>query len=144
MSAERIESRDSRVAKGTKVLEKPPFKLCFSKNQRLGRSDVLVSKTAADVLTPKFYSREMEGKAAAVETTNTAERLAREEGKGPTMLYRWPLLSSHAYGWWHRRGIRPNDERLDFRKKTSDLVTFRMKIYAEDKKAKGSTKGSAS
>ncbi|EFN83843.1 hypothetical protein EAI_15725 [Harpegnathos saltator] len=71
------------------------------------------------------------------DVTRTVEKITAAENKDPRDAYRWPLLTSHTYGWWHDRGIYPRDPRFNFHKKTSDLVSFQMKIYAEDRKLKG-------
>lgn len=42
-----------------------------------------------------------------------------------------------SYGWWHEQGIEPVESRFNFRKKTSELVNFQLKIFAEDRKLKG-------
>ncbi|XP_012270599.1 uncharacterized protein LOC105694481 [Orussus abietinus] len=116
--------------------EKPPFKLCFSRQWETGRSDASVSKANANVVTPKFYSREMENM-QRVDISETVKEIEKQESKNPKDHYRWPLLTSHNYGWWHEKGIHPRDPKFDFHKKTSDLVSFQMKIYAEDRKLKG-------
>ncbi|KAH0946845.1 hypothetical protein HN011_008571 [Eciton burchellii] len=127
-------SYDSRPVT-SKRSDKPPFKLCFSKNQHIGRSDICVLKTNADFVTPKFYSRELEDTRNA-NVSDTLGRIAREQIRNPRDLYQSPLLTSHTYGWWHNQGIHPKDSRFNFHKKTSDLVSFQMKIYAEDRKLK--------
>ncbi|XP_077270816.1 uncharacterized protein LOC143902009 [Temnothorax americanus] len=91
---------------------------------------------AADFVTPKFYSRGLED-ARNADVSDALERLAAEEDKNPRKLYQSPLLTSHTYGWWHDKGIHPKDARFNFHKRTSDLVSFQMKIYAEDRKLKG-------
>ncbi|XP_020285015.1 uncharacterized protein LOC109855308 [Pseudomyrmex gracilis] len=110
--------------------ERPPFKLCFSQSQQIGRSDA--SKTNVNVVTPKFYSREFARNAENA----SDEKIATERDRNPRDLYQWPLLTSHTYGWWHDKGVHPKN-RFDFHKRTSDLVSFQMKIYAEDRKLKG-------
>ncbi|EZA53353.1 hypothetical protein DMN91_005016 [Ooceraea biroi] len=135
MSAQTDSRCDSRPVT-SKRSEKPPFKLCFSKKQYIGRSDICVSKTNADFVTPKFYSRELEDTRNA-NVNDTLERIAAEQKRNPRDLYQSPLLTSHTYGWWHDRGIRPKDPRFTFHKRTSDLVSFQMKIYAVDRKMKG-------
>lgn len=47
------------------------------------------------------------------------------------------IFTISSYGWWHDKGIHPKDARFNFHKRTSDLVSFQMKIYAEDRKLKG-------
>ncbi|XP_012525685.1 uncharacterized protein LOC105830726 [Monomorium pharaonis] len=137
MSEQQVDSSyDSRPVTSTKKSERPPFKLCFSRNQQIGKSDARVSKTNVDFVTPKFYSRTLED-ARNADVGDTLERLAAEQERSPRRLYQTPLLTSHTYGWWHDRGIHPKDTRLDFHKRTSDLVSFQMKIYAEDRKLKG-------
>ncbi|XP_015586423.1 uncharacterized protein LOC107263582 [Cephus cinctus] len=139
MSTDRSDSRGPPAATGSvsrRKIEKPPFKLCFSKQQEAGRSDACASKITASYITPKFYSREME-KWADVDVSNTVQEIEREDNKKPKDPYRWPLLTSHTYGWWHDRGIKPRDPRFNFHKKTSDLVSYQMRIYAEDRKLKG-------
>ncbi|KYN07750.1 S-phase kinase-associated protein 2 [Cyphomyrmex costatus] len=135
MSEQQTDSYDSRPVT-SKKLERPPFKLCFSRNQQIGKSDACISKTNADLVTPKFYSRELED-AQNADVSDTLERLATEQDRKPRNLYQSPLLTSHTYGWWHDKGIHPKDARFDFHKRTSDLVSFQMKIYAEDRKLKG-------
>ncbi|XP_076378302.1 uncharacterized protein LOC117227446 isoform X3 [Megalopta genalis] len=123
---DRTSSRDSDSPTIRKVPEKPPFKLCFSKDQILG-----------DSIAPKFYSRQCEsGGANDPNESRTLDDITPGEKKSPTDLncYPYRLLSSHAYGWWHEQGIRPKDSRFNFHKKTSDLVHFQMKVYAEDRR----------
>ncbi|XP_012233134.1 uncharacterized protein [Linepithema humile] len=135
MSEQQTDSYDSRSVTVTKRKERPPFKLCFSKNQQSGRSDACVAKTNADFVTPKFYSREFED-AQNADISDTLERIATEQDRNPRNLYQSPLLTSHTYGWWHDKGIHPKNTPFNFHKKTSDLVSFQMKIYAEDQKFK--------
>ncbi|XP_012056977.1 PREDICTED: uncharacterized protein LOC105620078 [Atta cephalotes] len=135
MSEQQTDSYDSRSVTSKKS-QRPPFKLCFSRNQQIGKSDACISKTNVDFVTPKFYSREFED-ARNADVSDTLERLATEQDKKPRNLYQLPLLTSHTYGWWHDKGIQPKDARFDFHKRTSDLVSFQMKIYAEDRKLKG-------
>ncbi|EGI67846.1 hypothetical protein G5I_03572 [Acromyrmex echinatior] len=135
MSEQQTDSYDSRPVTSKKS-ERPPFKLCFSRNQQIGKSDACISKTNADFVTPKFYSRELED-ARNADVSDMLEKLATEQDKKPRNLYQLPLLTSHTYGWWHDKGIHPKDARFDFHKRTSDLVSFQMKIYAEDRKLKG-------
>ncbi|XP_050453122.1 uncharacterized protein LOC126852390 [Cataglyphis hispanica] len=134
MSEQQTDSYDSRPVT-SKKLERPPFKLCFSKNQQTGRSNICISKTNANFVTPKFYSRELENDQNA-DVSDTLERIAAEQDRNPRNLYQTPLLTSHTYGWWHDKGIQPKDTRFNFHKKTSDLVSFQMKIYAEDRNLK--------
>ncbi|XP_015186513.1 PREDICTED: uncharacterized protein LOC107071759 [Polistes dominula] len=121
--------------------DKPPFKLCFSNQRPIGQSDAYISKIngilnfTANFVTPKFYSRENEN-LKNLDLDDTIKRIKKEDEKIPKGIYRWPLLTSHTYGWWHEKGIEPKDQRFQFHKKTSDLVSFQMKIYAEDKKTK--------
>ncbi|XP_014607339.1 PREDICTED: uncharacterized protein LOC106788521 [Polistes canadensis] len=122
-----------RILKNT--TDKPPFKLCFSKQRPIGQSDAYISKINANFVTPKFYSREHEN-LQNLDLEETIKRITKEDEKIPKGIYRWPLLTSHTYGWWHEKGIEPKDQRFQFHKKTSDLVSFQMKIYAEDKKMK--------
>ncbi|KYQ59063.1 S-phase kinase-associated protein 2 [Trachymyrmex zeteki] len=131
MSEQQTDSYDSRPVTSKKS-ERPPFKLCFSRNQQIGKSDACISKTNADFVTPKFYSRELEDPRNA-DVSDTLERLATEQDRKPRNLYQLPLLTSHTYGWWHDKGIHPKDARFDFHKRTSDLVSLQMKIYAEDR-----------
>ncbi|XP_033338588.2 uncharacterized protein LOC117227446 isoform X1 [Megalopta genalis] len=159
---DRTSSRDSDSPTIRKVPEKPPFKLCFSKDQILGKSSVRTLKTncthmiffwfakrtnvplsvilvivAGDSIAPKFYSRQCEsGGANDPNESRTLDDITPGEKKSPTDLncYPYRLLSSHAYGWWHEQGIRPKDSRFNFHKKTSDLVHFQMKVYAEDRR----------
>ncbi|XP_043462974.1 uncharacterized protein LOC122499008 [Leptopilina heterotoma] len=136
-----IESRSARVspaASGSqkKIIEKPPFKLCFAKHPETGRSDACIPKINAEFITPKFYSREMDC-TPSENVIEEAKEIAKEEFKTPKKLYRWPVLTSHVYGWWHDKGIRPIDGKFNFHKKTSDLVSFQMKIYSEDRKIRG-------
>ncbi|XP_051163178.1 uncharacterized protein LOC127282750 [Leptopilina boulardi] len=137
MSAElnTIESRSTRVSPASgsqkKIIEKPPFKLCFAKHPETGRSDACIPKMNAEFITPKFYSRET----FCIPNENIIE--GKEEFKTPKKLYRWPVLTSHVYGWWHDKGIRPIDGKFNFHKKTSDLVSYQMKVYSEDRKIKG-------
>ncbi|XP_053994535.1 uncharacterized protein LOC128884892 isoform X2 [Hylaeus volcanicus] len=126
-------SRDTNSPTVNRVSEKPPFKLCFSKDQLLGKSNVRGSKIDGDPITPKFYSRNYEN-ASDPNTTDTFEEIRNQERKTPRDCCRWPLLTSSMYGWWHEYGIQPKGSQLNFHKKTSDLVNYQMKIYAEDRK----------
>ncbi|XP_029169731.1 uncharacterized protein LOC114939561 [Nylanderia fulva] len=135
MSEQQTDSYDSRPVTSKKS-ERPPFKLCFSKKEQTGKSKASVSKTDADFVTPKFYSREFED-ARNADVNDTLERIAAEQDGNPRRLYQSPFLTSHTYGWWHDKGIHPKDTRFNFHKRTSDLVSFQMKIYAEDRKLKG-------
>ncbi|XP_046823169.1 uncharacterized protein LOC124426017 [Vespa crabro] len=130
-----VSSRTDSKTISKNQTDKPPFKLCFSKQQPIGRSDAYITKTNANFVTPKFYSREFED-LQKIDVDDTIKRLTNEEEKIPKEVYRWPLLTSHTYGWWHEKGIEPKDQRFNFHKRTSDLVSFQMKIYAEDKKTK--------
>ncbi|XP_014474069.1 PREDICTED: uncharacterized protein LOC106744119 [Dinoponera quadriceps] len=135
MSERQSDSYDSRPV--TSRRERPPFKLCFSRNQQIGRSNACISRVNADFVTPKFYSRELEEMQRNADVSETVEKIAAMENKVPRDSHRLPLLTSHTYGWWHDRGIHPKDPRFNFHKRTSDLVSFQMKIYAEDRKLKG-------
>lgn len=50
----------------------------------------------ADLITPKFYSRELED-ARNADVSDTLERLDTEQDKNPRKLYQSPLLTSHTY-----------------------------------------------
>ncbi|XP_046423971.1 uncharacterized protein [Neodiprion pinetum] len=142
MSAGKTESRAdsgstrSALSPQAKKKERPPFKLCFVKQQESGRSNVSICKTTANVLTPKFYSRDAEP-CDSPEISQTVAKITEEEQRVPKTVHRWPLLTSHTYGWWHDRGIQPTDPRFNFHKKTSDMVSYQMRIYAVDRKLKG-------
>lgn len=49
---------------------------------------------AADFVTPKFYSRELED-AQNADVSDTAKKIAAVENRDPRDIYRLPLLSSH-------------------------------------------------
>nr|XP_034186794.1 uncharacterized protein LOC117607328 [Osmia lignaria] len=114
--------------------KQPPFKLCFSKDRLLGRSDLRALKTEDDPTASKFYSTKYE----SYENEDKNEKAKDQQGNIYKFINRRSPLTSHAYGWWYEQGIRPTESRIDFRKKTSDLVNYQMKIYAEDQKLKNS------
>ncbi|XP_076640478.1 uncharacterized protein LOC143352102 [Colletes latitarsis] len=128
-------SRDSNSPTTTKNPEKPPFKLCFSKDRLPGKSSIRGSKINGDTITPKFYSREYEN-ATDPNVTDMIEEIS-DQKRTPKDVCHWPLLTSRTYGWWHEYGIQPKESRFNFHKRTSDLVNFQMKIYAEDRRLEG-------
>ncbi|XP_076642240.1 uncharacterized protein LOC143353061 [Halictus rubicundus] len=132
---DRTSSRDSDSPTIRKIPEKPPFKLCFSKDQLLGKSSVRTLRMNCDSIAPKFYSRECEN-ANDPDESDAIEKITSDERKPSTdtNCYPYRLLTSHTYGWWHEQGIQPRDSRFNFHKKTSDLVHFQMKVYAEDRR----------
>ncbi|KOC68817.1 hypothetical protein WH47_10805 [Habropoda laboriosa] len=136
---DRSNSCDSNSSSVGKTLEKPPplFKLYFSKDRLVGKSNVCISRiNGGDSITPKFYSKEYDNTVNDLNTVDTHhEGSTEEEENGCKDTRRRPLLTSHAYGWWHERGgIQRLDSRFDFRKKTSDLVILGVKLYSEDRK----------
>ncbi|XP_076162368.1 uncharacterized protein LOC143144151 [Ptiloglossa arizonensis] len=133
---DRTSSRDSNSPTTKRIPEKPPFKLCFSKDRLPGKSNVRDSKIDGDAITPKFYSREYED-ATDSNATDMLEEIKNQEKKTPKDDCHWPLLTSRTYGWWHEYGIQPKESRFNFRKRTSDLINFQMKIYAEDRRLGG-------
>ncbi|XP_066597324.1 uncharacterized protein [Prorops nasuta] len=136
MSVIESDSPDFRAASSRRKVEKrPPFRLCFSRHQQIGKSDAGISQVKADSVAWKFYSRQTEP-VKNLDVRETAIKIAKEENKMPKDKYRWPLLTSHTYGWWHDKGNFPKDPRFNFHKKTSDLVSFQIKIYAEDRKTR--------
>ncbi|XP_012350903.1 uncharacterized protein LOC105737443 isoform X2 [Apis florea] len=55
---DRINSCGTNLSMMDKQSEKPPpFKLCFSKDRLLGKSNIRVSKINGDLITPKYYSK---------------------------------------------------------------------------------------
>ncbi|XP_015430252.1 PREDICTED: uncharacterized protein LOC107186825 [Dufourea novaeangliae] len=130
---DRTSSRDSNSPTTNRVPEKPPFKLCFSKDQLPGKSSVRTSTINGDSVAPKFYSREY-GDANDPNTCDVLEEITSRKRRSPKDAYHCRLLTSHAYGWWYEQGIQPNQSRFNFHKKTSDLVNFQMKVYAEDRR----------
>ena len=132
-------SRGSRSPTTKRTEQKPPFKLCFSKDRLPGKSNVCAPKTDDDPITPKFYSKEYADTSYLnhLNASETLEQVPNQERNITEDVRRWPLLTSRAYGWWHERGIQPKESRFNFRKKTSDLVNFQLKIYVEDQRLKG-------
>ncbi|XP_026301568.1 uncharacterized protein LOC102653888 isoform X1 [Apis mellifera] len=121
---DRINSCGTSSSMMDKQVEKPPpFKLCFSKDRLLGKSNIRVSKINGDLITSKYYSK-YENTPENFNAIETHEKSTEQKEnncdyrKGPA------ILTSYAYGWWYERGLRPIESRLDFRKKTTDLINF--------------------
>ncbi|XP_033201793.2 uncharacterized protein LOC117163543 [Bombus vancouverensis nearcticus] len=133
---DRTSSHGSNSSAVAKQLEKlPPFKLCFSKDRLIGKSNIRVSKINGESITPKFYSKEYENRANNFNTIDTFEKSTEEQENSGNCSRRPPiLLSSNAYGWWHERGLQPLRSRFDFHRKTSDLVNFGTNVRNEKRK----------
>nr|XP_012154362.1 PREDICTED: uncharacterized protein LOC105664373 [Megachile rotundata] len=132
----------------------PLFKLYFSKDQLLGRSNVrpfkiegtrelfrkhlLNNHTYESIVDVKIrFRRSRRAKILLREIRESRGRVyEREQGFDFLFKKRKRRKVHFRYGWWHEQGIQPIESRINFRKRTSDLVNFRMKIYAEDEKLK--------
>ncbi|CAK9832006.1 hypothetical protein ANTRET_LOCUS8909 [Anthophora retusa] len=135
---DRSNSCDSNSSSVGGTLEKSPphFKLHFSKDRLVGKSNIHTTFTTGDSVTPKFYSKKYDNTENDFNTIDDTHSEGRRKQEENDCKYtrRQPLLTSNAYGWWHERGIQPLVSRFDFRKKTSDLVILGTKIFTEDRK----------
>ncbi|XP_057319928.1 uncharacterized protein LOC130664151 [Microplitis mediator] len=137
--ADQSDSHGSRQSPGLSVKpkEKPEFKLCFPKQQMIGRSDSRYSRVDGDFITPKFYSRQIYQDITIDGVIDKVNARIEQERKGPRDLYRYPILSSQSYGWWYDKSSASKDPRFNFHKKTSDHVLTNAIIQWEDRKLRG-------
>ncbi|XP_043289183.1 uncharacterized protein [Venturia canescens] len=121
---------------GKKIVEKPPFKLCFPKHRMSGRSDIRASKIEADFITPKFYSKQVKFE-DSYNVDGTVKAVMKKENEKPQDVHRRPLLSSQSYGWWYDRTFGMRDKRFNHHKNTSEMVRSYDAIQWQDKKIQG-------
>ncbi|XP_017764418.1 PREDICTED: uncharacterized protein LOC108553873 [Eufriesea mexicana] len=113
---DRTNSRGSNSSTIGKHLEKPPpFKLCFPKDRLLGKSYIRLPKINDNTITPKFYSKGY---------TDTIDMHEENTKQQENTCNSRALVTSHAYGWWHRQGLQPIKSQFNFHKQTSGLANF--------------------